>query len=112
MNRGAQISDGAMLGYIFAAAQSRFGLRVCGWCGKWLGLARELAEGAVTHGICPECEAQVMKEAETFDRAGSRRTGDEPETSSPRPTSSASLAGPVVFPWSEEKFKPEVCDVA
>lgn len=53
--RGAQVSTSVMLGLIFGAARHRCGLRVCSWCGRWLGLARELAEGAVTHGICEPC---------------------------------------------------------
>lgn len=53
--RGAQVSTSVMLGLIFGAARHRCGLRVCGWCGRWLGLARELADGAVTHGICEPC---------------------------------------------------------
>ena len=62
--RGAQVSAAVMLGLIFGAARDHCGLRVCSWCGRWLGLARELGEGAVTHGICEPC-------AQEFSGAGS-----------------------------------------
>lgn len=135
---GAQVSDSLMLGYIFAAAHAKCGLRVCCACGKWLGLARELGEGLVTHGYCDRCLAAALAEIERLspdvgavsrletssgaalgqvsgavncDRAGSRRLADEAKTP-PRPPSANSTAGPVVFPWVAEGFKPEVSHVA
>ncbi len=65
-HRGAQVSAAVMLGLIFGAERHRCGLRVCGWCGRWLGLARELAEGAVSHGMCDAC-------AQEFSGAGTAR---------------------------------------
>jgi len=51
-------ADPGLVGLIFAAAAAGCGVRRCAWCGAWLGLALELPEGAVTHGICARCEAQ------------------------------------------------------
>lgn len=51
-------ADTGLVGLIFAAAAAGCGVRRCAWCGSWLGLALELPEGAVTHGICRGCEAQ------------------------------------------------------
>ena len=51
-------ADPGLVGLIFAAAAAGCGVRRCAWCGEWLGLALELPEGAVTHGICARCEAQ------------------------------------------------------
>ena len=31
------------------------GIRRCAWCGRWLGLARGIPNGQVTHGICKRC---------------------------------------------------------
>jgi len=31
------------------------GIRRCAWCGRWLGLARGIPNGEVTHGICQRC---------------------------------------------------------
>ena len=48
-------SAGRRVALIFAAAEHHCGLRVCDSCGDWLGLARELAEGAITREVCPAC---------------------------------------------------------
>jgi len=74
--------DPRRLGMVFAAAHARCGLVVCGWCGFWLGIKRELPEGAVSHGICARCEGKLTAEAEamTSGREGARGPGDEPET--------------------------------
>lgn len=31
------------------------GTRRCAWCGRWLGWARGIPTGQVTHGICRRC---------------------------------------------------------
>ena len=51
-------ADPGLVGLIFAAAAAGCGVRRCAWCGGWLGLALELPEGVVTHGISARCEAQ------------------------------------------------------
>jgi hypothetical protein len=48
-------ADPALLGWIFAAAEAGCGAQVCSWCRQFFGLARELAEGQLTHGVCPAC---------------------------------------------------------
>ena len=48
-------SAGRRVALIFGAAEHHCGLRVCSGCGDWLGLARELAEGAITREVCPAC---------------------------------------------------------
>ena len=53
-------ADPALVGLIFGAALAGCGLRRCGWCWKWIGLARELAEGQITDTICPTCLAAEM----------------------------------------------------
>ena len=58
-------ADPALVGLIFGAALAGCGLRRCGWCWQWMGLARELAEGQITDGICPACLATEMA---TLDR--------------------------------------------
>ncbi len=58
--------DPSLLAHIFAAAHARCGVRVCGWCRRVMGLARDLGEGEVTHGICPACEAKVSDEADAY----------------------------------------------
>ena len=47
--------DGRRVALIFGAAEHHCGLRVCSECGEWLGLARELAEGAIVREVCPAC---------------------------------------------------------
>lgn len=64
--RGAQVSTSVMLGLIFGAARHRCGLRVCGWCGRWLGLALELNEGEVTTGMCEPCGQEFSGAGNTF----------------------------------------------
>lgn len=56
--------DGRRVALIFAAAHAGCGLRVCGWCGKWMGLAKEIEAGAVTHSICDNCRNRWEVEAE------------------------------------------------
>ena len=53
-------SAGRRVALIFAAAEHHCGLRVCSGCGDWLGLARELAEGAITRTVCPACVADSL----------------------------------------------------
>ena len=48
---------GRRVALIFGAAEHHCGLRVCSECGEWLGLARELAEGAIARTVCPACVA-------------------------------------------------------
>jgi hypothetical protein len=38
---------------------------VCGWCGKLLGTkpCSPSQAGQVTHGICPACAAQMLRDA-------------------------------------------------
>ncbi len=52
--------DGRRVALIFAAAEHHCGLRVCSGCGDWLGLARELAEGAIARTVCPACVANSL----------------------------------------------------
>ena len=54
-------SAGRRVALIFAAAEHHCGLRVCDSCGDWLGLARELAEGAITREVCPACVVQTLE---------------------------------------------------
>lgn len=53
-------SAGRRVALIFAAAEHHCGLRVCDSCGDWLGLARELAEGAITREVCPACVVENL----------------------------------------------------
>jgi hypothetical protein len=58
-----------------------------------MGLARELGEGELTHGICPACEAGINAEAEElFSRA--RASGNAQAANC---TKDAQLAGAAVF---------------
>lgn len=47
--------DGRRVALIFGAAEHHCGLRVCSECGLWIGLARELGEGAIVREVCPAC---------------------------------------------------------
>lgn len=58
--RGPQVADGVMVGMIFDCAINGSGLVVCGWCKRWMGTKRGLPTGAVSHGVCPACEARLM----------------------------------------------------
>ena len=51
---------GRRVALIFGAAEYHCGLRVCSGCGEWLGLARELAEGAITREVCPACVVENL----------------------------------------------------
>ena len=51
---------GRCVALIFGAAEHHCGLRVCSECGDWLGLARELAEGAIVREVCPACVADSL----------------------------------------------------
>ena len=51
---------GRRVALIFGAAEYHCGLRVCSECGEWLGLARELAEGAIVREVCPACVADSL----------------------------------------------------
>ena len=57
-------ADPALVGLIFGAALAGCGLRRCGWCSSWMGLAPELPVGEVTHGICPPCWASELAKAD------------------------------------------------
>ena len=52
--------DGRRVALIFGAAEHHCGLRVCSGCGLWIGLARELAEGAIGREVCPACVADSL----------------------------------------------------
>ena len=52
--------DGRRVALIFAAAEHHCGLRVCSACGLWIGLARDLAEGAIGREVCPACVVQTL----------------------------------------------------
>ena len=52
--------DGRRVALIFGAAEHHCGLRTCSECGDWLGLARELAEGAIVREVCPACVADSL----------------------------------------------------
>ena len=51
---------GRRVALIFGAAEHHCGLRTCSECGDWLGLARELAEGAIVREVCPACVADSL----------------------------------------------------
>jgi hypothetical protein len=53
-------SAGRRVALIFGAAEHHCGLRVCSGCGLWIGLARELAEGAIGREVCPACVVQTL----------------------------------------------------
>ena len=53
-------SAGRRVALIFGAAEYHCGLRVCSVCGEWLGLSRELAEGAITRTVCPACVSDSL----------------------------------------------------
>lgn len=38
--------------------------RICGWCGKFMGVKIEGRPQDVTHGICKECQKMIRKEME------------------------------------------------
>lgn len=52
--------DGRRVALIFGAAEHHCGLRTCSECGLWIGLARELAEGAITRTVCPACVSDSL----------------------------------------------------
>ena len=70
--------DGRRVALIFAAAEYHCGLRVCSECGEWLGLARELAEGAIARTVCPACVVETLPAV-----VGSTKNKD---TDAPAPT--------------------------
>lgn len=37
-------------------------IRVCAWCGKFMGFRRPLLDFSRTHGICQKCAAEYKKE--------------------------------------------------
>lgn len=50
-------ADGRLLAMIFSAAISGGGLRVCQFCGAWLGVQKGIAVDEVSHGMCaPLCK--------------------------------------------------------
>ena len=53
------------------------GIRRCAWCGRWLGLARGIPNGQVTHGICRRCLRRVY--ASMPDLAQPEDSGDHSE---------------------------------
>lgn len=99
-------SDPRRLGLIFAAAHAGCGLRVCGWCGVWLGLGRDLAAGAVSHGVCDPCRARLQAEAEAFLPSAGVLAPVHPAAAGQGAASSA--RPPVAF--SGGQLQPEVCD--
>ena len=84
-HRGAQVSAAVMLGFIFGAARDHCGLRMCGWCGRWLGLARELAEGAVSHGMCDACAQEFSGAGSCNDPAAVSVGRDKEDQTQPAP---------------------------
>jgi|DEB19_MinimDraft_3_1074340.scaffolds.fasta_scaffold49434_2 hypothetical protein len=84
-HRGAQVSAAVMLGFIFGAARDHCGLRMCGWCGRWLGLARELAEGAVSHGMCDACAQEFSGAGSCNDPAAVSVGRDKEDPTQPAP---------------------------
>lgn len=53
-------ADGKRLGMIFSAAMSGGGLRVCQFCGEWLGIQRGIAADEISHGACqPLCRPGI-----------------------------------------------------
>ena len=71
-------SAGRRVALIFGAAEHRCGLRVCSGCGLWIGLARELAEGAITREVCPACVVQTLP---AVDGSQSKQDTDAPAPS-------------------------------
>lgn len=37
---------------------------VCAWCGRELGLRKGYARAGVSHGVCPDCARQLMRDYE------------------------------------------------
>ena len=70
--------DGRRVALIFGAAEHHCGLQVCSGCGLWIGLARELAEGAIARTVCPACVADSLPAV-----VGSTKNKD---TDAPAPT--------------------------
>lgn len=48
--------------------------RVCSWCKKDLGLTAEdtYEAGAITHGICTDCDEALRKQYDMVDRKRTR----------------------------------------
>lgn len=55
-------------------------LLICAWCKRLIG-ETETYNGDPSHGLCPECAAQMMAEMETNDESGS---SDVPQTAPTR----------------------------
>ena len=70
---------GRRVALIFGAAEHHCGLRTCSECGDWLGLARELAEGAIVREVCPAC--CVVENLPAVDGSQSKQAGDAPAPS-------------------------------
>ena len=66
---------GRRVALIFGAAEHQCGLRTCSECGLWIGLARELAEGAIVREVCPACVVQTLP---AVDGSQSKQDTDAP----------------------------------
>jgi|AVFP01.1.fsa_nt_gi hypothetical protein len=50
-------------------------IAVCAWCGKQLGLRG--VESGITHGICAECRARIVREHKLEKLGGENRRGNQ-----------------------------------
>lgn len=53
-------ADPKRMALIFSAAMSGGGLRVCQFCGEWLGIQKGIAADQISHGACqPLCQPGI-----------------------------------------------------
>jgi hypothetical protein len=92
---------------IFDAALNGGGLVVCGWCRRWLRVNRELPAGAVSHGLCPECETRTRRELDEILPPAADHAPVHPATHSAGFGAASPARLPVAFSTGGS-FQPEV----